>query len=221
MWSASLDVDSERFCYYQSCMDPIEQARILRYRPERSRVRFICARGILKQLLGMYTGLSPQEIRFDYGALGKPHLNADLGIPIQFNATDTRNEALYAFCYGAELGVDIELASRTVKHDQLARKKLAHEEYNFYESLSEELRQNFILSLWTRKEAYGKARGVGIRYPLNEANLLGTEGLNDAVVTDQHGITWEIVQLSPKDDFTACVVTEGEGWQFRCFRFRE
>ena len=202
-------------------MGSIERERILRYRPERSRIRFICARGILKQLLGSYAGLNPQDIRFDYGPLGKPYLKADVDMPIQFNATHTRNEALYAFCCGAELGVDIEFTSRSVNHEQLARKKLTLEECQFYDSLSEERRRKFILSLWTRKEAYGKARGVGIRYPLNAANLIGTEGLNNAIVTDQRGVTWEIVQLAPKEGITACVVTEGEGWRFRCFRLGE
>lgn len=202
-------------------MGPTEQERILRYGPERARVRFVCGRGILKQLLGFYTGLNPQDIRFGRGPFGKPYLKADVDMPIQFNATHTKNEALYAFCCGAELGVDIEFTSRSVKHDQLARKKLTLEERQFYDSLSEEHRRKFILSLWTRKEAYGKARGVGIRYPLNAANLIGTEGLNNAIVTDRRGVTWEIVQLSPKEDVTACVVTEGEGWQFRCFRFGE
>ncbi len=221
LWSASLDVEDERFRFYRSCMDSVEQARFSQFQPERARVRYICARGILKELLGLYTGVDPKTISFDYGPKGKPYLTTDSELSIQFNSTDTKNEALYAFCYNAELGVDIEFTSRVVNHSGLAKKKLTLQEFDYYNSLPEEFQRECFLSLWTRKEAYGKARGVGIRYTLNTTNLIGSKGLNDTTVTDQNGKIWELIQVSPKDDITACVVTEGVSWKIRGFRFSD
>ena len=204
--------------FYESCMDGRERARANRYSVEQSRIRFIRARGILKELLGMYTGFEPTTMSFDHGPLGKPYLSPMPELPLQFNSTDTHGEALYAFCRFGEIGVDIEFMNREVSHGGIAKRKFSRHEYEEYLDRSLEKRKNFFLSVWTRKEAYGKAKGVGIRYRLNSVNLIGDEGLSRFSIRDENGIRWGISQVCPALGVTACVVAEGEGWGIRCFR---
>ena len=219
LWSASLAVSADQVRFYESCLDARETRRANRYRSEQGRFRFICARGILKELLAAYCGYDPQNISFALGTMGKPYLSPMSDPPIQFNTTDTQNEALFAFCRSGEIGVDIELLPREVKHERIAYRKFSQTEYEAYIAKPMSQRKDYFLSVWTRKEAYGKAKGVGIRYTLNSVNLVCGEGLSSVSLTDSLGTEWEIRQIKPFESATACVVTQGAGWNFRCFHF--
>ena len=120
LWSASLDVSPERIRIYEGCMDRREKRRAERYSVELSRERFICARGILKELLGKYVNVEPNSISFTLGRLGKPYLTEKISSELQFNSTDTQQKALFAFCRSAEIGIDIEFLTRNVRHQEIA-----------------------------------------------------------------------------------------------------
>ena len=217
VWLADLNSVSTHLGYLKSCLDRRELARMERYSVERSKRRFVSSRSILKVLLGLYCQSSPQDIRLDYGPLGKPYLKQNRAL--QFNTTDSQDVALYVFSNWCELGVDLELATRQVRHELIAPRKFTQEEYQQYTSCTKSRQRKFFLSLWTRKESYGKALGVGIRYPLNSVNL-SSQGIDQRTsVKDKQGRTWEIIQITSVPQVIASVVTEGCGYQPRFFRF--
>ncbi len=219
LWSASLVVTAADFVFYRGCLDEQEIARADRYRGAHGRERFIVARGLLKRLLANYGECDPRSVRFSRGPMGKPYLHPKPGLSLQFNATDTRSEAIFAFCRNAEIGVDLELLTRIVRHEPIAQRKFSAAENCVYRSLSAAQQKEYFLSLWTRKEAFGKAKGVGIRYRLNSVSLITGSDFSPTVVADDAGVIWEIRQVKPFATATASVVTQGTGWKYRCFRF--
>ncbi len=221
LWSASLISSDDKLRDFERCMDERELARANRYAMEISRTRFISARAMLKQLLAMYTGLEPAAVRFCLGPLGKPYLPPADGPALNFNSTDTQDEALFAFCLDAEIGVDIEFKNRQVNHPIIARRKFTPQELDQHLDCPAEQRKLHFLSLWTRKEAYGKAIGVGIKYRLNEVNLVDAENSARICVHDETGAEWEVAQAEPSDDLIACVVAQGRGWRYRCQRLSQ
>ena len=218
LWSASLLADEEKFLKYQSWMGPREIERANRFVYQSARRRFICARAILKHLLALYTDTVPTEVHFRLGPKGKPYLPPISGSTVQFNSTDTGDEALYAFCLDAEIGVDIEYNTRDVNHSIIAKRKFTAQEYSQYLASPPEERRRFFLSMWTRKEAYGKAIGVGLHYRLNEMNLVQSDRSTRFSVRSAVGDDWEVAQAEPASDLVACVVVEGTGWRYRCQR---
>lgn len=218
IWSASLDTGRGLSEYYESCLDRWELRRASKYSLEPSRKRFVCARGILKELLGQYVGYTPAQISFSLGSFGKPYFPAEISKSLNFNSTDTEDEALFAVCMAAEVGIDIELDSRNVRHQAIARRKFSRQEMQQYEQCPASRQKQFFLKIWTRKEAYGKAKGVGIRYRLNSVNLVDDMGSDRFEIQDGDGKPWEVVQISPANGVTACVVIEGTGWHLRFFR---
>ncbi|HEX7893876.1 MAG TPA: hypothetical protein VF447_06775, partial [Terriglobales bacterium] len=56
-------------------VDEVERANRFRF-PEHRR-RFRIARGCLRQLLGAYLDVPPQQVRFAYSAEGKPQLSSE------------------------------------------------------------------------------------------------------------------------------------------------
>ena len=136
----------------------------------------------LETLLAHYSGLKHSELEFGYGTRGKPGLrNPGLCGALRFNYTLSRGYALYAFAWEVELGVDIEIYPRKINADLLARRKLSPVEQSSWEAVPAGQKNNAMLMCWTRKEAYGKALGVGIRYEMRKVSLF----------RDLHGYRWE------------------------------
>lgn len=218
IWSASLSESASRKDLYESYLDERETKRARRYSTELARTRFIVARGILRDLLATYTKSEPGAIKFRYGARGKPYLAKSNFQQLYFNSTDSESEAMYAFCFGGELGIDLELESRKVRHKMIASRKFSSLEHQIYMECEEGERKKYFLSVWTRKEAYGKARGVGIWYPLNSVDLVTDQRLSSVVVRDDSDVTWEVLKIAPAKGMIATLVTEGIGWKLRGFR---
>lgn len=157
---------------YQLLLGPRDYARGQRIADKDKRRLYLGGRFGLKILLWMYTGISPAKLRFEYGSRGKPRLMSDHpGQGIEFNYTLSRDKVLYAFSRAIPLGVDMEVLPRRINAAGMAATRLTREERHAWHGLPEHLKNDGMLCCWTRKEAYGKALGVGIRFRLGGVNL--------------------------------------------------
>ena len=75
-----------------------EAARARAFVFARHRQAFVTARGMLRLILSRYVGEPAAELRFDYGARGKPRLHEDQGV--QFNLSHSGEMALVAVNIG-------------------------------------------------------------------------------------------------------------------------
>lgn len=172
--------------------------------PEKSDYQ-IQSKAWLRWLLAGYTGLPPGRISYRYGPLGKPYLDSNT-TPLQFNATDSGNILLIAFHRSFELGLDIEVIPRKVNYAGIAKRKLTQNEFKLLSSLPRAQQANAFLALWTRKEGYGKAIGLGIRYPMNQKNLCDNFNEESFITHDAGRRSWHLRQLSG-EGFIACLVS--------------
>ena len=126
----------------------------------------------LRQLLQAYTGIAAAEISFNYGERGKPWLEftTDTG-SLEFNYTVSSGYALYAFAAGIELGVDLEIFPRAIHSEGFVRRILSATELDCWNQVPVSQQEEAMLACWTRKEAYGKLLGVGIRYNMHQVSL--------------------------------------------------
>ena len=159
----------------------------------------------LRWLLAQYTQSSPQAINYRHGQLGKPYLDAQIASP-QFNATDSGTTLLIAFHQSNELGVDIEAVPRKVNYHGIAKRKLTDKEFNILTALPKQQQSNAFLALWTRKEGYGKAIGLGIRYPMNKVHLCDDFQNEHHLIKDANDQSWHLQQIRGKE-FIACLVS--------------
>jgi len=176
----------------------------------------IQARGWLRWLLAQYTGLSPGDIAYQYGSLGKPKL-ACSNSTVQFNATDSGEVMLCAFSNSHELGIDVELTPRQVRHQRISEKKFTPHELQALSGRAPEQQSNTFLALWTRKEAYGKATGRGIRYPMNTVNLCEDFDTATYRFTDTENRSWRLVQFGFRE-YVACLASAENTARVRFFQ---
>jgi 4'-phosphopantetheinyl transferase len=213
LWHADLDRNDWAGEGMLSVLEPRERLRADRIRVPERRSRYIAARVVLRRLLGLYTGLPADAVRFAYGARGKPRLeDPGLAAGLQFNATDAGTLLLVAVTAGAEVGIDLEIADREVRHDSLIRRYFAPLDQRCLYDVPDDRRRLAFLACWTRKEAYGKAEGVGIHYPLGglascarmDCARIWLPSLNPIIPR-----RWRLVQLTTPANGVAAVVVDG------------
>lgn len=153
---------------YLQFLSPDEIARATRFRFPIHKQRYILTRGILRQLLSCYTGLSAKEIEFSYGAKGKPSLanNPEL----QFNISHSHDIAVFAFTKTHEIGIDIEKFESEYK-DSVAKRFFSAEENSELEKLPLSERAKAFYQIWASKEALIKAIGQGLYIGLDEFSI--------------------------------------------------
>ncbi len=167
----------------------------------------IQARAWLRWLLAQYTGTTPSKIVYGYGSLGKPYLESNQA-QIFFNATDSGSTLLCAFSKKNEMGIDIESTPRDVNFQKIAEKKFTKQEQALIESAPQSMRSDVFLALWTRKESFGKALGVGIRYRMNQFNLCNEHGSYNYQLIDHSGRDWSLFQFAYKNNIACLTSTQ-------------
>ena len=207
VWWADLDVASPRREQLSGYLSAPERQRAGRLRRAHHHRRYVAGRGLLRELIGGYLDADPAGHRFKLGPLGKPSLSAPGAAELCFNFSDSVNRGLFAFAWERELGVDLECLDREVNHERISARKFTVGEHRALMALPAGSRRDAFLACWTRKEGYGKAKGVGIRYPLNSVSLC-----EDCV--DPHlelagsppDGAWRLTQIYPTSRYVGSVV---------------
>ena len=172
VWAASLDVGAARRRALGRHLSRGEVDRAFRLRSDRDRMRFVVARGILRELVGRYLGLEPRRVRFRYGAQGKPALDESA---LAINLSRTGDRALFAFAREREIGVDIERVRQDFPCEHVAAAFFSAAEAAAVRAFDPHERSEAFFRCWTRKEAYLKARGDGLTVDLASLEVLLNE----------------------------------------------
>jgi 4'-phosphopantetheinyl transferase len=145
-----------------------ERLRSQRFKFPVLQQRFVLGRGALRQILGTYLGQNPQDLQFSYGEQGKPFVEG-----LVFNFSHTKDWALCAVTAQAELllGVDIESENRLSDPISLAKRFFHPQEFTYLQRCPPHQQQAIFVQFWTLKEAYLKAKGVGLQGGLDSFHI--------------------------------------------------
>jgi 4'-phosphopantetheinyl transferase len=149
-----------------------EMARASRFHFDKDRTHFVRCRSALRGLLAGYLGTSAAEIRFEYLPSGKPQLAPEQNPRgLHFNVSHSGNMALIAVGSKLRLGVDIEKIREDVDTAALAERFFSPRECAGLRALPAHLRVTGFFACWTRKEAFLKATGTGLSFPLADFSV--------------------------------------------------
>lgn len=227
VWRAGLEPGEPALRRLWEVLSTDERQRADRFHFQRDRGHFVAARGGLREILGRYTGATPQSLRFSYDSFGKPSLSdpppgvAAGGTPLHFNVSHSGGVALYAVAAGREVGVDVERVREDFAGLDIARNFFSPHEVAALSALPAEERPTAFFDCWTRKEAYIKARGLGLSHPLHLFTVSLTPGRPAALLrTDddpQEASRWSLAELFPGEGYRAALAFEGELSSLRCW----
>lgn len=197
VWRATLAPDAETLAGLEATLDRDERARAQRFLVEHGQRRFAAARGFLRDVLARYTGRTPAALRFAYGARGKPTIE---GGP-HFNLSHSGDVALLAVTAVAPVGVDVELVRHLPDFEPIAERFFARGERDSLRRAAPDDYADAWYRCWTRKEAYIKATGDGLHFPLDrfEVTVLAGEppALRSLDGSASAASTWTVHHLEP------------------------
>lgn len=191
-----------------------ELSRMLRFRFETDRSSFAFARGMLRQLLGMYLDAKPQDLRFAYSEGGKPRLSGEWGDSgLKFNLSHTKGAVLIGVSRDGEIGVDIEAIREDVEVNDISKRFFSAAEQKELNAFPDcEKRRDAFFHCWTRKEAFLKAKGHGLAHPLDmfDVSLQPTEARVNLVTRpcSEEACEWQIVGIPVTEHYAAAVAVK-------------
>jgi 4'-phosphopantetheinyl transferase len=202
VWCASLDPPGVEYDRLAGTLSADERARAHRFHFERDRRRYVVGHGLLRAILGRYLDLEASEVRFRFGQHGKPFLAAGLGdAGLQFNMAHSHGLGLYALIRDHAVGVDIEHVRDQADLEQIAANFFSARENAALRALDADQRLVGFYNCWTRKEAYIKAIGEGLNYPLDQfdVSLIPGEPVRLLGIAGDEGAPnrWSLWSLEP------------------------
>ena len=164
VWRVDLS-DASQINALWPLLDSEEQVRAKRFHFDHDRRRFVLAHGALRTILGRFRQCLAADLCFVRSTHGKPALMPPHAL--EFNLSHSADLALCAVAATGELGVDVE-CHRSVDSAALAQRFFSSSEAGRLAQLDGSALQAAFFACWTRKEAYIKAKGLGLSLPLDQ-----------------------------------------------------
>ena len=186
----------------KSVLTPDERDACDRFLFDKDRYQYLFAHAMLRGVLSRYAPVRCADWRFDAPEkYGKPRVAVPLDPPLYFNLSHTEGLAACVVARRAEVGVDAEHVGRGGSLMEIARHAFAPAEIARLErAASPDERRELFFDIWTLKEAYVKARGMGLSLPLQEFAFELKAG------------------RPPRVEFAPSMNDAPERWQFETFR---
>jgi len=224
VWRASLLVDAEEIARLKPLLSPDEAARAERFRFEKDNSALIARRAILRLILGRYLEQEAVRQPFEINAYGKPRIPKGMpGEDLRFNSSHSSGIALFAVALARELGVDIESVRPNIDYIGIAERFFSEQEQATLLALPEDAQQEAFFACWSRKEAYVKARGMGLSIPLNQFDVAFAPGEPARLIATrdnpEEAARWSMYDLQPGEGFAGALVAEGQAANVKCWQW--
>ncbi len=176
-------------------LTPEEKIRAFNFVQVKHQRRYIICQGMLRVILAKYLALKPEEIKFKNGKYGKPYLNHDTNI--NFNVSHSHEMALIAVALNQEIGIDIEYHSKR-NIDGIAEKMFSAAEIaRVHQAKTNKIAVFY--EIWTGKEAFIKAIGMGLHYPTPNITIPKLQFTPQTI--DKKNAPWYIQKLNLQNKY--------------------
>lgn len=217
VWQAALEQPAPLIAQLRSLLSDDERQRAHRFHFPADQRRYVVGRGVLRLLLGAYLVTKPEQLRFGYNAYGKPELSAG-DFSLQFNLSHSGEIALYAMTHRHALGIDIECIRSNLEWSALAQHVFSPHEQAVLAQLPVAEQLPAFFRCWSRKEAFIKARGMGLSLALDQfdVTLAPTDPPRLLATRDdpQEASRWTLCDLPCPAGFAAALAVAAHGWRY-------
>ena len=170
----------------------------------------ILGRALARYALSQCAAVAPRDWRFALGPCGRPEIAWPLVVPrLHFNVAHASGIAACAVADDLPVGVDVEAMDRVSLIDEIEVDVLGAHERAALAGQPAAVRSRGLYVRWTLKEAYAKARGIGIGVPLRaiEFDIRSCERpqvrFGAGIADDESAWTFECIE--PTDRHVASV----------------
>jgi len=173
--AAAFGADDARVAQALDWMTAGERARYARFRHDTDRWMFALGRAMARVLVGRALEVDPADWAWREGPHGRPEIDRP-ATDLHFNVSHSGGLVVCALARGRAIGIDIEDLTRRAPDPAVVPRYCAPAEADDVRAHGDRWRDRF-LTYWTLKEAYLKARGLGISLPLSDIAFVLDAGL--------------------------------------------
>lgn len=213
LWRVHLEIPDAGCKSLRDILAEDENARADRFHFKTHRDKFLVGHAALREILSRYLSLPAKSISFCNNEYGKPEIEKRLNPNnLQFNLSHSGDWALIAVTIGRRVGVDVEQIRPDVECLSLARSYFSKSEYQSLLPLEEKACRRSFFACWTRKEAFIKAIGEGLSFPLSEFSVTISPDdppALEVIENSAYSISdWTFATCSPGQEYFGTVVYE-------------
>ena len=206
--------DQELLQKYLQELSPQEQQKHARFHFAKHRHLYLVAHALVRRTLSRYGDLAPASWQFSENQYGRPEISAPqqqfFKAPLRFNLSHTEGLIACGVVLERDLGVDVENSTRMNNATEVAEHYFSASEVKSLRELANASQQNRFFRYWTLKEAYIKARGMGLALPLDQFSIrLNDQGapvgvdFTDKIQDDAH--LWFFEALNLQENYFAAI----------------
>jgi 4'-phosphopantetheinyl transferase len=156
---------------YRELLRGEERDRAARLKLPRVRDEYLVTRALVRHVLSHYADVPPGAWAFVQNAHGKPIVSAPWPGFAAFNLSHSAGLVACAVAAVGQMGVDVESLQRKTTGIDLARRFFSAAEVSLLEACPSHRQHETFLQIWTLKEAYIKAIGHGLSFPLDKFSM--------------------------------------------------
>lgn len=159
---------------YAHWLNDEERARCERLKIDRVRFEYVMTRVLARHALStVEPAVDPAAWTFERNEHGKPEVVGPVGrATLRFNLSNTHGLVACAITRDVDVGIDIESRERDSDALAIADRYFSESEVIALRALPEHEQVRRFFEYWTLKEAYIKARGMGLAIPLGQFSFL-------------------------------------------------
>ena len=198
VWLMSLfDISADLENMYLACLNESERVRLKSTTVPTFRQQYLMSRVMVRTTLSRYANVPPVDWEFRSNYYGRPFISKPISCrDLEFNLSHTSGLIACIVARGARyIGVDVEDIERTIDPKTLADFAFAPKEIEALKAAVCNKQRALFFSYWTLKEAYIKAKGLGLSIPLDS-------------------FWFDLSQSQPRVNFSAQSGDDPGRWQF-------
>ncbi len=219
VWQANIKADSAYYKDFSNALSSDELERANNFRFPKDRERFIIRRYQLRLILSKYCGCQPNEIMFGYNSFKKPFIWLPEFKEVKFNMSCSGDLMLVGLCNQNEIGIDIEKVCEIHNLDNIASENFSLQELKYLNGTLDKI--NAFYKIWTRKEAFIKAIGKGMYYPLKSFCVeVNSSGGYEQLVIFNHlteSKLWRTAEINSPAGYIASIAIKSDRFRINYF----
>ena len=178
----------------------------------------------MRALIADNLSIEPADVLFIYVEKGKPSL---ANHRLFFNLSHSHNEACIAVSSEAALGVDVEYIRPPTRNTwaDLARRFFSSAEIKALSNLPDSMQSEAFFACWTRKEAFVKALGKGLTFPLRNVTVSFLPGQPTSILkVENHELnilSWSIYSICARPLYAGALVVAGKPRTIKYWDYQE
>ena len=177
----------EQVSEWLELLDPQELERHSRFHFARDRCLYAAAHELVRRVLSRYEPVPPESWRFVVNKYGRPSIATADAAGLRFNLSHTEGLVAVVVSRGRDVGVDVEVQLRLSRPMDIADRFFSSREVENLRSQIPTAQPYRFLDFWTLKEAYIKARGLGLAIPLDSFSFVLEDQTPPRVIFEASG----------------------------------